>query len=874
MGGLLLQHASPDETRVCDTGPDDAGINPTDRSRREAPSRPDGSAQLGKAAFCPTDDVIKVLRPAQVPGRVPPAEATLLQEAIHRNPGLHLDLRPVAAAALAFNYDTTIISPDNRTLYLWCVNNMSESVTQGYQIGVIFCLLYAAPLAFITACYGLVAAKLSRRTAQSRRSFLETVAGAQRAVFHGVGAAAGGAAQRAGEAAEHRAGDAAVAVLQGVAAAEGLRLAVLAAEDAEDGAARPAGVPGEHRALQAGMPRTQLYTGGLDWPSQTDASPGRLPTPMAPATKRDSDWEGGDGAERPQAGCSWRRLSVAKRFPSGNSRSPLGQPRWLRLLERLERSGSCHAGLRSEREIEREERRLELFKARSSSGLTAYGEQRLSEEQASVITDEDTFCLIDRLVSDLLMEEQEGSRRRDLDTEKYKTELCLNYSESGSCPYGPKCRFAHGKSELRSVVRHPLYRTVPCLAFSSGHCRLDFQVDLKVEGSGVERPQAGCSWRRLSVAKRFPSGNSRSPLDQPRCLRLLERLERSGSCHAGLRSISHIRGKIVRDVSCCLSKRLPTCDLWPRNSLLSALSFAAALPPLAEASRAAFGSALAMASADADPTGGSSDPDYAAASTDSSIDEDDLITAASRMRRHATDKQAVRERVDQSLQQEQQQQHPAAGLQEDIDSFLRAFSEAGVARFAAFGALFTQRGMAELCRGRGSVEELLDFSQCLFHLLALYSQPPYSTLLRIGALYLMYAYYVQLAPMVNTLIRLSLSQWQRLSELRQQLCQEGHCDALYCLRYLQLRGAFQLCAQPLPCYPSAPPPLCSAAEEARRRLAGDREPLRCLLGEERLETMRALLAQYVALKTPLAADAPALRVVDELATERVERACD
>ncbi|PAA64132.1 hypothetical protein BOX15_Mlig029133g1 [Macrostomum lignano] len=66
----------------------------------------------------------------------------------------------------AFNYDTTIISPDNRTLYLWCVNNMSESVTQGYQIGVIFCLLYAAPLAFITACYGLVAAKLSRRTAQ------------------------------------------------------------------------------------------------------------------------------------------------------------------------------------------------------------------------------------------------------------------------------------------------------------------------------------------------------------------------------------------------------------------------------------------------------------------------------------------------------------------------------------------------------------------------------------------------------------------------------------------------------------------------------------------------------------------------------------
>ena len=29
---------------------------------------------------------------------------------------------------------------------------------------------------------------------------------------------------------------------------------------------------------------------------------------------------------------------------------------------------------------------------------------------------------------------------------KYKTELCRTFEEKGSCPYGHRCRFAHGKS--------------------------------------------------------------------------------------------------------------------------------------------------------------------------------------------------------------------------------------------------------------------------------------------------------------------------------------------------------------------------------------------------------------------------------------------
>jgi len=58
------------------------------------------------------------------------------------------------------------------------------------------------------------------------------------------------------------------------------------------------------------------------------------------------------------------------------------------------------------------------------------------------------------------------------DPARYKTELCRSYEETGgSCRYGDKCQFAHGVSELRSVDRHPRYKTQLCRTFHSrGFC--------------------------------------------------------------------------------------------------------------------------------------------------------------------------------------------------------------------------------------------------------------------------------------------------------------------------------------------------------------------------------------------------------------------
>ncbi|CAM6109947.1 unnamed protein product [Calypogeia fissa] len=51
---------------------------------------------------------------------------------------------------------------------------------------------------------------------------------------------------------------------------------------------------------------------------------------------------------------------------------------------------------------------------------------------------------------------------------QFKTELCNNWQESQWCRYGEHCRFAHGVKELRCVLRHHRYKSVPCRMIMSG----------------------------------------------------------------------------------------------------------------------------------------------------------------------------------------------------------------------------------------------------------------------------------------------------------------------------------------------------------------------------------------------------------------------
>lgn len=54
---------------------------------------------------------------------------------------------------------------------------------------------------------------------------------------------------------------------------------------------------------------------------------------------------------------------------------------------------------------------------------------------------------------------------------RYKTEMCRNFKERSKCIYGDKCQFAHGRRELRDVVRNTKYKTKTCQKYwKVGYC--------------------------------------------------------------------------------------------------------------------------------------------------------------------------------------------------------------------------------------------------------------------------------------------------------------------------------------------------------------------------------------------------------------------
>ena len=66
--------------------------------------------------------------------------------------------------------------------------------------------------------------------------------------------------------------------------------------------------------------------------------------------------------------------------------------------------------------------------------------------------------------------------------QNYKTELCKKFQTTGKCPYGHKCRFAHGKNELISKAQGANYKKEKCKSFyEKGYCpygsRCKFQHD-------------------------------------------------------------------------------------------------------------------------------------------------------------------------------------------------------------------------------------------------------------------------------------------------------------------------------------------------------------------------------------------------------------
>lgn len=66
----------------------------------------------------------------------------------------------------------------------------------------------------------------------------------------------------------------------------------------------------------------------------------------------------------------------------------------------------------------------------------------------------------------------ETEDKKPVNTQLYKTELCDSFMKNNFCPYGNKCQFAHGSTELKIVERPANWRSKPCVNWSKfGTCR-------------------------------------------------------------------------------------------------------------------------------------------------------------------------------------------------------------------------------------------------------------------------------------------------------------------------------------------------------------------------------------------------------------------
>nr|CAD7576866.1 unnamed protein product [Timema californicum] len=113
--------------------------------------------------------------------------------------------------------------------------------------------------------------------------------------------------------------------------------------------------------------------------------------------------------------------------------------------------------------------------------------------------------------------QSEPARANNVNTSRYKTELCRPYEESGACKYGDKCQFAHGVHELRNLARHPKYKTELCRTFHTigfcpygPRCHFIHNADEARGKSASPPPPGGARPKPLSLGF-GSSGDSPSP---------------------------------------------------------------------------------------------------------------------------------------------------------------------------------------------------------------------------------------------------------------------------------------------------------------------------------------------------------------------------
>ncbi len=103
----------------------------------------------------------------------------------------------------------------------------------------------------------------------------------------------------------------------------------------------------------------------------------------------------------------------------------------------------------------------------------------------------------------------------NLNIERYKTELCHNFQESGFCKYGTKCQYAHYPHEMRPVSRHPKYKTEMCRTYHmTGFCHYGTRCHFIHDQQDRQRCHKSATQHSTAPSSTLTSCNT-SPVNGP-----------------------------------------------------------------------------------------------------------------------------------------------------------------------------------------------------------------------------------------------------------------------------------------------------------------------------------------------------------------------
>ncbi|KAF0040161.1 hypothetical protein F2P81_008396 [Scophthalmus maximus] len=135
-------------------------------------------------------------------------------------------------------------------------------------------------------------------------------------------------------------------------------------------------------------------------------------------------------------------------------------------------------------------------------------------------------------------------------------------------------------------------------------------------------------------------------------------------------------------------------------------------------------------------------------------------------------------------------------LTEDVEELLARFQHSDTVRYEGFSALWRQMRFSDAFTGVTSAGEMKKFCRVALATAVSYFLPPYSYQIRVGGLYLMFAFYhaQPAVPPVN--IRLALRDWPLVQKFLRDTVDAGHYDVLYVYRRLVSAKAVHYTAMP------------------------------------------------------------------------------